>query len=426
MQYMRQSIFILCELNMVMLIEVDNVKGFQDFLPPESKKRREVREIIEKHFLLHGFLPVETPVIEYDELMRSDSLGEEDEAISNRFRLKDRGGRSLGLRYEFTFQLARILKQNPNIKLPFRRYQIGDVFRDEPAGPERFRQFTQCDADIIGESSLTAEFDIFLLLGDILSDLRIQADIFVNHRDLIRALLDSVQIGSHREVMREVDKLDKNGEDNVKSSLRRYADANQIMTLFKLFEKDLIFFERNAFDGAKELNALIRRCKKQHVSLTFSPHLMRGFGYYTGILFEVRPRGQQMSIAAGGRYDGVVGKYLRKEIPATGISFGLERMASASPLVTQITPRAILISLKQDLEVLALAKILRAAGISCITSFEKLSNALEYANALDVPYAVIVGEDEIAKKRYTLRDMHRSDEISLTEKQLIKMLSYQK
>ncbi|HLF53701.1 MAG TPA: ATP phosphoribosyltransferase regulatory subunit, partial [Candidatus Nanoarchaeia archaeon] len=103
-----------------MKIEVDTVKGFQDILPPESVKKDAVKKIIEKHFRLRGFAPVETPIIEFDELMRSDTPNEEDEAVSDRFRLSDRAGRNLGLRYEFTFQLARIFKQNPNIKLPFR------------------------------------------------------------------------------------------------------------------------------------------------------------------------------------------------------------------------------------------------------------------------------------------------------------------
>src|SRR3989344_1441728 len=116
-----------------MKFEPDTVKGFQDILPPESLKRAAVKGIIEKWFRLYGFVPIETPVIEFDELMRPDTLPneEEDEAVSERFKLQDRGKRNLGLRYEFTFQLARIFKLNPNIKLPFRRYQIGSVFRDE-------------------------------------------------------------------------------------------------------------------------------------------------------------------------------------------------------------------------------------------------------------------------------------------------------
>jgi len=131
------------------LFDVTTVKGFRDYLPPESLIRERITKIAKEVYKKYGFLPVETPVIEFDELMRPDTPNDEDEAVADRFRLKDRGGRNLGLRYEFTFQLARIFKENPNIKLPFRRYQIGTVFRDEPIRLGRTRQFTQCDADIL-------------------------------------------------------------------------------------------------------------------------------------------------------------------------------------------------------------------------------------------------------------------------------------
>jgi len=151
-----------------MIFEPERVKGFQDFLPPESEKRAKIREIIEKNFKLFGFKPVETPTIEYDELMRQDDLVEdEDEAISDRFRLKDKGGRNLALRYEFTFQLARLFKENPNIKLPFRKYQLGRVFRDEPVSALRYREFTQGDADIIGDPSISADAECIALLLEV-------------------------------------------------------------------------------------------------------------------------------------------------------------------------------------------------------------------------------------------------------------------
>src|SRR3989344_8951980 len=117
-----------------MIFEPSKVKGFEDYLPKEALKRKAIKEIAEKYYKLYGFLPVETPIIEYEEMMKQDSINpaEEDEAVSDRFKLKDKGARNLGLRYEFTFQLSRIFKENPNIKLPFKRYQIGEVFRDEP------------------------------------------------------------------------------------------------------------------------------------------------------------------------------------------------------------------------------------------------------------------------------------------------------
>ncbi len=406
-----------------MLIDVDTVKGFQDFLPPLSLKRRAVRQIIEEYYRRYGFLPVETPVLEFDELMRSDGLHEEDDAVSDRFRLKDRGGRNLGMRYEFTFQLARIFKQNPNIKLPFRRYQIGENFRDEPIGPGRFRQFTQCDADVVGDSSIDVEAELLALLRDILNALGVEATMYVNNRKLIAALIESVQIRDSFAVMRELDKLDKLGEDHLKSNLRKYADTNQILTLFKLLEKELAFFVSNGFDGASALEELEKKCKRYGVSIAVQPTLVRGLSYYTGNVFEVRAANSVGTIAAGGRYDSVVGKHLSREIPAVGISFGLERVTQLANIPVPAALAAVLISFDKDNQTLKLTQELRQAGISCMMVAGKPGKGLEYANSLAIPYVVFVGDEELAKKKWKLKEMRTGEEKYVSTKFLIKTLS---
>src|SRR3989344_2810293 len=252
--------------------EIETVKGFQDFLPPESLKREAVKKIIEKWFKLYGFIPIETPLIEFDEVMRADTLpNEEDEAVSERFKLQDRGGRNLGLRYEFTFQLARIFKQNPNIKLPFKRYQIGEVFRDEPTTAKRFRQFTQCDIDIVGDSAIKADAECLSLFSEILKELKVDFEIQVNNRKLLQSVIESVQIHQIKNVMKELDKKEKGGIDELKINLKKYASINQILTLLKLLEKDLDFFEKNAFQGVAELKELIELSDNYIVKLNLNP-----------------------------------------------------------------------------------------------------------------------------------------------------------
>ncbi len=408
-----------------MQFEIDTVKGFQDFLPPESLKRKKVQDIIEKYYKLYGFVPVETPLIEFDEVMRSDAMPneEEDEAVSDRFRLKDRGGRNLGLRYEFTFQLARIFKLNPNIKLPFRRYQIGPVLRDEPTGPGRFRQFIQCDADIIGDSSIEAEVECLALISDILQEVKVEAEIKVNNRQLLKSIIESVEIDQIKQVMRELDKLDKIGEDQVKVNLKKYTTPNQVITLFKLLEKPLSFFIENAFEGARELALLIEKAGDYGIQVQFNPTMIRGFGYYTGFIFEVSSSDKKGSIASGGRYDKVVGKYLNREIPAVGISFGLERLTEISQIEIDYIPKVILIPIQQEKETIKLSKSLRKAEISCLISHQKVSQALEYANSLQTQYVIFIGKDEIDQKKFKIRDMKSGDEELLTEKQIIKKLS---
>jgi histidyl-tRNA synthetase len=404
-----------------MIFEPERVKGFQDFLTPESLKREKIVEIIKRIFKLYGFIPIETPVIEYEELMRSDTLGEEDAAISDRFKIKDKGGRSLGLRYEFTFQLARLFKQNPNLKLPFKRYQIGPVFRDEPVSSTRFRQFTQCDADIIGDPSVEAEAECIAAFNDIFKELNIKAEVQVNNRKLIDAILDSTKISQKVEVMRELDKLDKIGEDAVKVNLKKYADTNQVLTVFKLLEKNLDFFIKNMFEGAQEVKELIDLCRLYKIKTKFNPFMVRGLTYYTGNLFEARLPGRKESIAGGGRFDKTVGKYINKNIPATGWSMGLERISQIAEIKTEST-KALLISLNQDNETIKLAQKLRKSNISCTIAFGKPTNALEYANAYALPYAVFIGEKEISQKKFNLKNLETGEEKLLSEKQLINKL----
>src|SRR3989339_108495 len=376
-----------------MKIEIERVKGFEDYLPPESLKRAEVKRIVEKWFRLHGFMPIETPIIEFDELMRGDNI-EEDEAVSDRFRLKDRAGRNLGLRYEFTFQLARILKQNPNLKLPFRRYQIGPVFRDEPTGQGRYKQFVQCDIDIVGDSTIDADVEVVSVFADVLKELKIDCEIQVNNRKLLNSIIESVQI----------------------------TDANQILTLFKLIEKPLEFFVENAFEGAKELESFMDRCKKYSLKPKLNLLMIRGFGYYTGTIFEIVSSNSKGSIAGGGRYDKSVGKLLGKDIPAVGISFGLQRVTELANVKAKAIPSVIVISLEQDSASIKLCKSLREEGISCLMSSGKVGRALEYANSLSIPYVIFFGEEEKEKGKYKLKNMVSGEEKMVSEKKLVKVL----
>lgn len=404
-----------------MKIEISTVKGFSDYLPPESLKRKAIKEIIEKNFKLYGFLPVETPIIEFDELMRSDATNE-DEAISDRFKLKDKGGRNLGLRYEFTFQLARIFKENPNIKLPFKRYQIGPVFRDEPVSSARSRQFTQCDIDIIGDSSISADAECISVFSDILKELEIDAEFEVNNRKLLNSIIESVEINNIKEVIKELDKLDKVGQDTVMAELRRFTSPNQIITLFKLLDKDLSFFKDNVFDGAEELESLIAKCKSYGIKIKFNPTLARGLSYYTGNIFEAKISDSKDSIAGGGRYDDIVGRYLPNKIPAVGFSFGLERLSQLASVELEISPKVIIISFDQEKESISLAKKLRKNSISCSITEGQPSKALDYANSLKIPYIIFLGKEEIDAKKFKLKDMQSGNENLLTEKQLINKL----
>ena len=226
--------------------------------------------------------------------------------------------------------------------------------------------------------------------------------------------------------MRELDKIDKLGEDIVKANLRKYADGNQVLTLFKLLEKDISFFKENAFDGATDLIELQKKCKNYGIPVKINPLLVRGFSYYTGTIFEIGEPGKP-AISAGGRYDKLVGKYLNREIPAVGTSFGLERMSELANISPEPIPIVLLISLNQPLEAIKLAKKLRKDNISCLLSHDKVNKALEYANSYTIPWVIFLGEQEIQKGKLKLRNMSSGEESFLMENQLLKKLSsYQK
>ncbi|MDO8508547.1 MAG: histidine--tRNA ligase [Nanoarchaeota archaeon] len=413
-----------------MKLDISTVKGFQDYLPPESLIRDKIKKIAEKHYKLYGFLPVETPIIEFDELMKPDALPneEEDEAVRDRFKLQDRGGRNLGLRYEFTFQLARIFKENQNIKLPFKRFQIGNNFRDEPIRAGRTRQFTQCDADIVGDSSVNADAECISLSSDILKELQIKNfEIQVNNRKLLNAIIESVEIQEIKQVLKELDKIEKIGSDIVKSNLKKYASSNQIVTLFKLVEKPLEFFKENAFDGAEELDLFIKKCSLYGIETKFSPSLVRGFGYYTGNIFEFILPDKKTTIVAGGRYDKSVGKFINRELPAVGISFSIEAlmglcMNELSSLEIEPIPKVLIISFNQDEESIKLSKKLRNNNIACSITEGQPSKALDFANHQKIPFVLFLGEEELEKQKFKIKEMSTGLESFLAEKQLLAKL----
>ncbi|MBU0962288.1 MAG: histidine--tRNA ligase [Nanoarchaeota archaeon] len=394
---------------------IETVKGFRDILSKEALKRNYIKKLIEEKFSLYGFLPIETPTIEYEELLKTSN----DDVVSDIFKLQDKGQRKLALRYEFTGQLARLLKENPTLKLPFKRYQIGNVFRDEPAKPGRYREFTQCDVDIIGDSNINSDAECLALANDIFSELKIKVEIKINNRKLLNSIIKSLNINETNLIIREIDKLDKLTIQEVKANISKI--TNKTDKLFSFFTKDIDYFVKNKFEGASELKELMNICKNYKIKLKFYPNLARGFSYYTGNVFEIINDKYKFTIAAGGRYDKVVGKYLNREIPAVGISFGLDRISEIAKI--DIKPiKVLIISIAEDKKSIELVNQLRKSKITTTIMFGKISKALEYANSYNIEYTIFIGKEEIKKKKFKLRDMKTGKEQFLTLTNLIKKL----
>jgi len=376
----------------------NTVKGFQDFQGAEAKKRSEIRKVILDIFEKYGFEPAETPIIENREFVQGENPS--DEAVSDIFKLEDRGKRKLALRYEFTFQLKRLMK---NQKLPYKRYQLGPVFRDEPITGNRFRQFTQCDIDIIG-STIKDEAEILSTIQVLLNNLNLEAQININSRKLLNEILESQKIKNKQEVIKELDKLDKLSEKEVKNNLKKYK-AEKLINIFK--QPEVGFKKYKAYAEIQELK---KQCKYYGIKIKFQPTLARGLSYYNGTIFEVKAKGIKETIAGGG-------SYMFNNIQCTGISFGLDRLSIIANL--NLKNKSILIlSINQDKTAISTAQFLRKQGINCLFYSGKPGKALEYANAKQIPYTIIIGENEIKTKKLTLKNMKTGKEQKIALKNL--------
>jgi len=371
-------------------MKTENVKGFNDFTGKESEKRAEAKKIISEVFESYGFNVVETPTIEYEEFVKGNNSQASDEVISDIFKLQDKGKRKLALRYEFTFQLKRLMK---NKKLPYKRYQIGSVFRDEPVSANRFREFVQCDADIIGLSNNPArdEAEVLALASEITNKLGIKAVININNRILLNEILDSLKIKNKEQVMREIDKLDKLSEKQVKENLKKYK-AEKLLQIFKKSES---YFRK--YNSYKLIEELKKNSRAYGVRVNFQPSLSRGLAYYDGMIFEIKTQKLKESICGGG-------SYTFNNLKGTGISFGLERISGLANLKIE-KEKILVISLNQDKQARKLTQKLRKQGKSVGLFYGKPSKALEYANSYNIGKVIFVGKEEIKKKKFKVKDM---------------------
>jgi histidyl-tRNA synthetase len=366
------------------------VKGFKDSIGEIAEKRAEIKQVLIGMFKRYGFSPVETPIIEYEEFVKGDNP--QDEAVSDIFKLQDKGKRKLSLRYEFTFQLKRLMK---NQKLPFRRYQIGSVFRDEPVSTNRFRQFTQCDADIIG-STIKDEAELFSLAKNVLKNLGIDFVIYVNNRKLLNEIFEKEGIKNKVGVMREIDKLDKISEKDILKNLKKLK-AEKVLSILKKPES---YFKK--YSSYSEIEELRKYCKYYKVDFKFVPSLVRGLSYYNAAVFEIKTKKMKESITAGG-------SFMFNDVQSTGISFGLDRLAVLAKVKYE-KDKILIVSLNKDKKAVELAQKLRNKGENVNVFYGKPSKALAYANSYGIKKVIFVGAREIKRKIFKIKFMQTGKE----------------
>jgi histidyl-tRNA synthetase len=373
---------------------METVKGFQDKLGKEAEKRNLIKEVIRRTFEKYNYQQVETPIIEYEKFVKENS-DENDETISDIFRLKDKGKRELALRYEFTFQLKRISK---NQKTPYKRFQIGPVFRDEPVQGNRQRQFTQCDIDIIG-AKIKDQAELLAATKEILDSLKIPSKIYVNNRKLLNEILEEQGIKNKFQAIKELDKLDKIPKKEIKENLKKI-EADKLL---EIFSKPKDFFKK--YSSYKEIEELETYCKYYGIQFEFQPTLARGLSYYTGNIFEIKSEIKE-TICGGGTYE-------INGIESSGISLGLERLEIVSNILIEIE-RILVVSLGEDKKAIEIARKIRNQNRNVSVFFGKPSKALEYAKAYGMKKVIFVGKKEIEKKKIKIKNMTTGKETYLT------------
>ncbi len=423
---------------------IQNVKGGYDFLPKEQKIRNYINGILKNTFEEYGYLPIETPILCYFDML-AGKYDEDNDILKEIYKLKDQGNRNLGLRYDLTVPFAKFIALNKNeLKLPFKRYEINKVFRDGPVKVGRDREFTQCDVDVVGLSNQMIEAELLSLYVNAFTKLNIEINIKYNSRKLMKGLIIETGINENlvSSTITIIDKIDKlTTEELTQNFIELGLEENQITLLleyFKLSLKELNnkFENTNNQDikeGLEELNNLEEYLNKMNISkyCTFTSSLARGQDYYTGNVFEVYEKNGKLSgaIGGGGRYDKMITEFIDDgEIyPAVGISFGLtsifellknsEELKNVSPVDIYIIPMG------TNIESLNLANSLRNLNIKVDLEMnnKKVKKSLDFCNKENIPYVIILGEDEITNNSFKLKDMFNKNEYLINMNELEKI-----
>ncbi len=407
-------------------------RGVRDLMPNEALFRNELLGKAEAIFQRFGFLAIDTPTFESLKILKAKG------AIGEDVKLLYETNEDLGLRYDFTVSLARYVSMHQDLPLPFRRYAIGKSWRREEPQRLRYREFTQADVDIVGGRGPAADAEVIAVPSIILEEIGLDYTVLINNRKIVEQMLSSFGIPKDRSiaVMRAVDKLEKIGEDGVtkllveagidKDVIRRIMDFIVLKGSNddKLAYVSAILKEGDGNTAIGELKQTLQLLAayglKGTMMVDFS--LMRGFDYYTDIVMEVKANTKKTrsSIGGGGRYDKLISLYGGKDLPAVGMSLGIDRILdlldfSSSTKYTYAKAFVINVKDKNYAYALKVANFLRANGISIDINVatRNISNQLSYANSLKIGYAIIVGDEEERSNKVKLRNLVDGQETML-------------
>lgn len=391
--------------------QLQTLKGFRDFLPKQKRERDYVRNLIVEAFELAGFEPIETPTLEYKETIMGKYGDEADKLV---YEFADRGGREVALRYDQTVPTARLIAQYQyELPMPFRRYQIQNVFRADKPQQGRYREFTQCDIDIFGSSTVRADAEILAVTYNAFRQIGFkEVELRCNDRTVLKNVLSPLLPAdfSLAAVLQSIDKLDKQSVEEVKAELvsKGLNENTAGKVLVAINEAQISDNLQDIFQVAQALGVPAK-------SLVFDSKLARGLDYYTGMIFEITIPGYDVgSLGGGGRYDNLINDLSGVEMPAVGVGIGFDRTVEAAlqlDLIPQDTATAqVLVTVFDDrlqTKSAEVVSLLRQQGVATelYPAGDKLGKQLKYASKSGIPFVVIVGEEEAAKDVVTLRNM---------------------
>ena len=431
-------------------VEPRTLSGFMELLPQDQIKFNEMLDIIKKTYELYGFLPEETPIIESSEVLLAKAGGETEKQIYS-FR---KGDKDLSLRFDLTVPLAKYVAQYYNdLTFPYRRYQIGKVFRGERAQKGRYREFYQCDIDIIGDGKLSIinDAEIPSVIYTTFKNLGFDNFIIkINNRKILNGLFDELNISQKKtEILIIIDKLEKIGMEAVKEELRKLELSNGIINKIEEFFKidgttdekleklEQLGFNSYIFkEGLQELKEVVKYVRLFNVeekNFTVDLTIARGLDYYTGTVYETNLVGYESigSICSGGRYENLASYYTKKNLPGVGISIGLTRLfynlkelGLLNTTKKSISKVGIIPMDSEFEEAVNISNLLRENNIpnEIYKEDSKIKNKFSYANNLDIPYVIIIGQEEKEKGMFTIKNMITGDQNMLSASDILKIL----
>ena len=409
--------------------------GLRDRLPEQMNYRGFVVSKLQTLFERYGFEPLETPAMEFYDIL-TGKYGEEAENLIYRLDYKD--GKTLALRYDLTVPLSRVIAMNAELVRPiFKRYQIQQVWRGERPQRGRYREFTQCDIDAIGSTSMLQDAEIIAAIYEMMIGFGFhQFEILINNRKILDGMVKYAEVGDRlKEVCRSIDKLEKIGAEKVRQELAKSdISARAIKKIFSVIEIEghhetvLDELEKIIGDVAQEGIGELREVRSYLSDLginegyyRFDPALARGLDYYTGPVFEVVIKDAGIgSVVGGGRWDTLIGQYTGKHVPAVGTSFGLERLIDSMEklhLLPQIMTKTQVLVVPFNTELipqsLRFLAELRSAGINSEIYGEPKSfrQTFGYASRKGIPLALVVAPDELSNGQLAIRNMETREQV---------------